>query len=305
MLGHAVGWPVARGGSGRITDGLVTLLQTLGGEVETGRPVSSLDDLPPARAVLLDVTPRQLLAIAGARLPPGLPPPARALPLRARRVQGRLGARRPDPLALAGVRARGDGARRGHDGRDRRGRGRRRGRRPPRATLRPARPADPRRPEPGARGAAHRMGVLPRARRIAGRHDRAHRAPGGAVRARVPRPRPGAREPRPGPARAREPELRGRRHHRRAPGPGPKTSPGRWPAPIPTPRRRPGSTSAQRRRRPAAASTACAAGTRPGRPCGATWRADLEAGRTGQPPPGGSAANARPSSARPEMPSLR
>jgi phytoene dehydrogenase-like protein len=69
MLGHAVGWPVARGGSGRITDGLVTLLQTLGGEVETGRPVASLDDLPPARAVLLDVTPRQLLAIAGARLP--------------------------------------------------------------------------------------------------------------------------------------------------------------------------------------------------------------------------------------------
>ncbi len=69
-LGHAVGWPVARGGSGRITDGLVELLRTLGGEIETGRLVTSLDDLPPARAVLLDVTPRQLLAIAGTRLPP-------------------------------------------------------------------------------------------------------------------------------------------------------------------------------------------------------------------------------------------
>jgi phytoene dehydrogenase-like protein len=69
VLGHAVGWPVARGGSGRITDAMVGLLGTLGGEVRTGRPVASLDELPPARAVLLDVTPRQLLALAGARLP--------------------------------------------------------------------------------------------------------------------------------------------------------------------------------------------------------------------------------------------
>jgi phytoene dehydrogenase-like protein len=70
ILGHAVGWPVARGGSGRIADAMVALLHTLGGRLETGRPVTSLDELPPARAVLLDVTPRQLLAIAGGRLPP-------------------------------------------------------------------------------------------------------------------------------------------------------------------------------------------------------------------------------------------
>jgi len=70
VLGHAVGWPVARGGSGRIADAMVELLRTLGGELETGRTVTSLDGLPPARAVLLDVTPRQLLAIAGTRLPP-------------------------------------------------------------------------------------------------------------------------------------------------------------------------------------------------------------------------------------------
>ncbi len=69
--GHAVGWPLPAGGAGRITAALVSYLESLGGEVETGRPVRSLEDLPPARAVLFDVTPRQLLAIAGDRLPAG------------------------------------------------------------------------------------------------------------------------------------------------------------------------------------------------------------------------------------------
>jgi phytoene dehydrogenase-like protein len=46
------------------------LLRTLGGEVVVGAPVGSLDELPPARAILLDVTPRQLLRLAGTRLPP-------------------------------------------------------------------------------------------------------------------------------------------------------------------------------------------------------------------------------------------
>jgi phytoene dehydrogenase-like protein len=68
-LGHAVGWPVVRGGSQRIADGMAEELRRLGGEIETGREVRSLDELPPARAVLLDVTPRQLLQIAGTRIP--------------------------------------------------------------------------------------------------------------------------------------------------------------------------------------------------------------------------------------------
>lgn len=68
MLGHAVGWPVVAGGSQRIADGLAAHLRALGGEIETGREVRSLGDLPPARAVLLDVTPRQLLAMAGPRI---------------------------------------------------------------------------------------------------------------------------------------------------------------------------------------------------------------------------------------------
>lgn len=66
--GHAVGWPAARGGSQRLTDALVSYLRSLGGEVVTGRRVTSLGDLPPARAVLFDLTPRQLVAVAGDRL---------------------------------------------------------------------------------------------------------------------------------------------------------------------------------------------------------------------------------------------
>ncbi len=66
---HAVGWPVARGGSQRLADALAAHLRSLGGTIETGRQVSSLDELAGAAPVLLDVTPRALLAMAGPRLP--------------------------------------------------------------------------------------------------------------------------------------------------------------------------------------------------------------------------------------------
>src|SRR5438105_3733735 len=69
VAGHAVGWPVPRGGSGSIAAALVSYLRSLGGEVVTGARVGSLDDLPRAGAILLDVTPRQLLRLAGGRLP--------------------------------------------------------------------------------------------------------------------------------------------------------------------------------------------------------------------------------------------
>jgi len=68
LLGHAAGWPFPRGGSQAIADGLAAYLRSLGGEIETGRPVASLDELDDARLVLLDVTPRQLLALADERL---------------------------------------------------------------------------------------------------------------------------------------------------------------------------------------------------------------------------------------------
>jgi len=66
---HAVGWPVARGGSQRLADAMAEHLRSLGGTLETGRHVDSLEDLPDDGARLLDVTPRELLRIAGERLP--------------------------------------------------------------------------------------------------------------------------------------------------------------------------------------------------------------------------------------------
>jgi len=70
LAGHAVGWPVSRGGSQRLADALAAHLRSLGGTIETGRPVASLDELPVGDApVLLDVSPRQLLRMAGRRLP--------------------------------------------------------------------------------------------------------------------------------------------------------------------------------------------------------------------------------------------
>ncbi len=69
-LAHLVGWPVVRGGSQMLADALAARLLRLGGEVVTGQRVRSLDELPPARATLLDLTPRQVLAVAGDRLPP-------------------------------------------------------------------------------------------------------------------------------------------------------------------------------------------------------------------------------------------
>jgi phytoene dehydrogenase-like protein len=67
--GHAVGWPVTRGGSQRLADALAAHLRACGGTVETGRAVASLDELDTAEPVLLDVTPRQLHALSGGRVP--------------------------------------------------------------------------------------------------------------------------------------------------------------------------------------------------------------------------------------------
>lgn len=70
LLGHTVGWPLPAGGSQAIADALVAHLRSLGGEIEMGRRIDTLTELPPARAVLLDLTPREILRIAGDRLPP-------------------------------------------------------------------------------------------------------------------------------------------------------------------------------------------------------------------------------------------
>ncbi len=70
MLGHAAGWPLARGGSQNIAGALASYLGSLRGEVVTGTRVKSLSQLPSSRAVLFDVSPLQLLKLAGDQFPP-------------------------------------------------------------------------------------------------------------------------------------------------------------------------------------------------------------------------------------------
>jgi phytoene dehydrogenase-like protein len=69
MHAHASGWPMVVGGSSVVADALVAELADLGGELVLDHPVSSLAGLPRSRVTLLDVTPRQALAIAGDRMP--------------------------------------------------------------------------------------------------------------------------------------------------------------------------------------------------------------------------------------------
>src|SRR5262249_12412771 len=69
LLGHAVGWPLPRGGSQQIANALAAHLRALGGEIQTNRRVENLGQLPLARAILFDVTPLQLLEIAADKLP--------------------------------------------------------------------------------------------------------------------------------------------------------------------------------------------------------------------------------------------
>ena len=63
--GHIDGWPVPKGGSQSISDALASYFLSIGGEIETNFYVKSLEQLPSARAILFDVTPKQLLEIAG------------------------------------------------------------------------------------------------------------------------------------------------------------------------------------------------------------------------------------------------
>jgi phytoene dehydrogenase-like protein len=67
---HRNGWPVARGGSQAIAEALAAVVREHGGRIETGRPVRSLDELPTADAVLLDLAPIGVVELAGDRLPP-------------------------------------------------------------------------------------------------------------------------------------------------------------------------------------------------------------------------------------------
>jgi phytoene dehydrogenase-like protein len=69
ILGHAMGWPMPQGGSQKIADALASFFLSLGGEIDTGITIECIDNLPSSRAIFCDITPRQLLKIAGHRLP--------------------------------------------------------------------------------------------------------------------------------------------------------------------------------------------------------------------------------------------
>ncbi len=69
VTGHAVGWPIPQGGSQKISNALAAILKNMGGQITTGAPVKSLDDVSRRDAILCDVTPRQFNSLAKDRLP--------------------------------------------------------------------------------------------------------------------------------------------------------------------------------------------------------------------------------------------
>src|SRR4029450_6874320 len=69
LAGHAVGWPIPRGGSQQIANALASYLRELGGKIEINHRVKNLNDLPKSRAVLLDVSVWEFLRIGGKQMP--------------------------------------------------------------------------------------------------------------------------------------------------------------------------------------------------------------------------------------------
>ena len=205
---HAVGWPVARGGSQAVADALVAELTALGGEIVTGQRVGTLAELPPARAVLLDVTPRGLLEIAGDRLSPRVRRQATSFRYGAGvfKVDWALdgpvpwtaeGARRAGTLHLGGTleamaRSEADVAA---------------GRMPadPYVLFVQYAPWDPTRAPDGK---ATAWAYCPCASRLDGRHDRPDRGAGRALRTGVPRPDPRPLDAWPGRDGGARPQLR-------------------------------------------------------------------------------------------------
>lgn len=69
VTGHVAGWPIPRGGAQKIPDALASYFRSLSGEIVTGARVEHIDAVSSARAIMCDITPRQLVKIAGSSLP--------------------------------------------------------------------------------------------------------------------------------------------------------------------------------------------------------------------------------------------
>ena len=67
--GHSVGWPLPKGGSQSLADSMAAYFRSLGGEIETGVEVKTIDQLPTATSYLFDLTPLQVIDIVGDRFP--------------------------------------------------------------------------------------------------------------------------------------------------------------------------------------------------------------------------------------------
>jgi phytoene dehydrogenase-like protein len=70
VMAHVAGWSLPRGGAQTLADALAAHLRSLGGDIVTGTPIASIDQLPPAQAVLFDLSPRPLLRVAGSEFTP-------------------------------------------------------------------------------------------------------------------------------------------------------------------------------------------------------------------------------------------
>lgn len=68
-VAHVAGWVFPRGGAQALANALAACLQSLGGDVVTGTRIATVEDLPPSRAILCDLSPRPLLGVAGHRFP--------------------------------------------------------------------------------------------------------------------------------------------------------------------------------------------------------------------------------------------
>lgn len=71
LTGHLTTWPVAQGGSASIAHALASYFCSLGGTIQTARPIHSLTDLPETRTILFDTSPKQVIDIAATALSSG------------------------------------------------------------------------------------------------------------------------------------------------------------------------------------------------------------------------------------------
>ena len=255
MYAHAVGWPMIRGGSAAVTDALAAELRSLGGEIVTGERVDSLDQLPPARAVLFDTTPRAVVAIAGDRLPPRTRSGYEAFRYGSGVFKVDWALDGPIPWTADGLRRAGTVHLGGtleeiaaSESEVAAGRHPER----PFTLLAQYHPWDPSR-APAGKTTAWAYCHVPSGSDVD--MTEPHRGPGRALRPRLPRPDPRARHALAGADGGPRRELHRRRHQRRHLRHPPDRSSAPCRASIRT-TPGPGSTSARHRPRPAAASTA-------------------------------------------------